>query len=155
MATKPTKKKTEPVEKPGRKTQKLNVWLASKFNWETRAHPLLLWPVFLRRAALHVIVAFVAIAIADGIGALGYHYLGQMPWIDAFLNASMILSAMGPVDHVTTTSAKIFSSLYALFSGIFLIAVMGLVLAPWAHRIMHKIHMDYDEPTSASGREEK
>ncbi|MGZ5493926.1 MAG: hypothetical protein ACXW3E_10810 [Thermoanaerobaculia bacterium] len=111
--------------------------------------------MFLRRAALHVIVAFVAIAIADAIGVLGYHYLGHLPWIDAFLNASMILSAMGPVDHVTTTSAKIFSALYALFSGIYLIAVMGIVLAPWAHRIMHKIHMDFDEPTSASGGEEK
>ena len=129
--------------------------LASKFNWESRAHALLPWPKFLRRAALHVIVAFAAISIADGIGVLGYHYLGHLPWIDAFLNASMILSAMGPVDRVATTSAKIFSSLYALFSGIFFIVVMGLVLAPWAHRIMHKIHMDYDEPTSASGREEQ
>jgi hypothetical protein len=129
--------------------------LASKFNWESRAHPLLPWPVFLLRAALHVIVAFVGIAIADTIGVLGYHYLGQLPWIDSFLNASMILSGMGPVDHVTTTSGRIFSSLYALFSGIFFIVVMGLILAPWAHRIMHRVHLDYDEPTSASGREEK
>jgi hypothetical protein len=122
---------------------------------ESRTQPLLPWPVFLLRAALHVIVAFVGIAIADTIGVLGYHYFGQLPWIDSFLNASMILSGMGPVDHVTTTSGRIFSSLYALFSGIFFIVVMGLILAPWAHRIMHRVHLDYDEPTSASGREEK
>jgi hypothetical protein len=129
--------------------------LASNFDFESRAHPLAPLPVFLRRAALHVFVAFVGIAIADGIGVLGYHYFGQLQWIDAFLNASMILSGMGQVDPVTTTSGRIFASFYALVSGIFFIAVMGIVLAPWAHRIMHKIHMDYDEPTSASGREEK
>jgi len=68
--------------------------------------------------------------------------LGGLGWVDAFLNASMILGGMGPVDRMTTTGAKIFAACYALFSGLVLIAVMGVVLAPWLHRMLHAFHVE-------------
>lgn len=115
------------------------------------------WPMFLHRAALHVAVGFTGILVALGIGMVGYHVTARLPWIDSFVNASMILGGMGPVDPLKTTSAKLFAGFYALFSGLVFIALMGVVLAPWAHRVLHRFHMDEDESgaTSASGREAK
>jgi hypothetical protein len=72
----------------------------------------------------------------------GYRVLGGLGWVDAFLNASMILGGMGPVDRMTTAGAKIFAACYALFSGLVLIAVMGIVLAPWLHRMLHAFHVE-------------
>ena len=87
---------------------------------------------------------------------IGYHFLGRLPWVDAFLNASMILGGMGPVDRLDSTAAKIFAGLYALFSGLVFIFIMGVVLAPWAHRFLHTMHLgDVEEPTSASARGSK
>lgn len=97
-------------------------------------------PAFLRRAARHFAVGLLAIVAADGLGTAGYHFLGHVPWVDAFLNASMILGGMGPVDRMESSGGKVFSSLYALFSGLFFIAVMGVVLAPWVHRMIHVMH---------------
>ena len=110
--------------------------------YEHRTHGLLPWPLFLRRAALHLVVGVAVIAAADAIGTLGYHFLGRQAWVDAFLNASMILSGMGPVDPLPTSGAKIFAACYALFSGVIFIGLMGVVLAPWAHRMLHWMHMD-------------
>ena len=76
------------------------------------------------------------------MGVVGYRILGGLPWVDALLNASMILGGMGPVDALHTDAAKIFASLYALFSGIVFIGVMGIVLAPFVHRSLHKFHLD-------------
>jgi hypothetical protein len=129
--------------------------LLSKFDYETGKHQLVPWPVFIRRAIVHIVMSLVAIGLADAAGTVGYHFLGHLSWLDAFLNASMILSAMGPVDRIDGTAAKLFAAFYALFSGIFFIVIIGIVLAPWAHRILHKIHLDYDEPTSPSVREER
>ena len=106
------------------------------------------WPLFLRRAAFHLVVTLGAVAIADLIGTIGYRFIGHLSWVDAFLNASMILAAMGPVDRMETTPAKIFSAVYALFSGVFFIVTIGFVLAPWAHRILHKMHFDEEDVTS-------
>ena len=128
-----------------------------RWTYESRAHKLLPFPLFLRRAAAHVVLSLVAVTAVDAAGTVGYHFLARLPWVDAFLNASMILSAMGPVDHVNGTAAKIFSALYALFSGVLFIVLIGIVLAPWAHRLMHRIHMDFDEPgaTTPGDREAK
>lgn len=82
------------------------------------------------------------VGIALGIGVLGYHYLGGLPWIDALVNASMILGGMGPVDPITNHSGKLFASAYALFSGVLFIGAASLVLTPFVHRIMHKLHME-------------
>ena len=75
------------------------------------------------------------------IGIAGYHWLAGLDWIDSLLEASMILGGMGPVNPITTTSAKLFASGYALFSGLVFIGLMGILLTPVIHRIMHKFHV--------------
>jgi hypothetical protein len=113
--------------------------------YEHRTAKLLEWPAFLRRASFHLTMGLLAIVFADGLGTVGYHRLAGVPWIDAFLNASMILGGMGPVDHMDTDSAKIFAACYALFSGLFFIAVMSVVLAPWIHRMIHIMHAEEEQ----------
>jgi hypothetical protein len=81
-------------------------------------------------------------AIALFIGVSGYHWLGGLSWVDSLLNASMILGGMGPVDPLRNDAAKVFASFYALFSGLFFIAVMGLMLAPITHMVLQKFHVD-------------
>jgi hypothetical protein len=73
---------------------------------------------------------------------LGYHYFEGMSWLDAFANASMILSGMGPFGPLQTDSGKLFAGLYALFSGLAFITTAGIILAPVAHRLMHKFHVE-------------
>ncbi len=107
--------------------------------YEHKRHHLLSWPHFIRRASRHLLIGIAIVAAADGVGTIGYHVAGDLDWIDSFLNASMILSGMGPVDHMSTPAAKLFAALYALFSGVVFIGVMGVVLAPWAHRLLHVV----------------
>jgi hypothetical protein len=85
------------------------------------------------------------LAIALAIGILGYHFIAGFPWIDALLNASMILTGMGPVGELTSTGAKLFASAYALFSGLVFITVIGVTLAPVLHRVLHEFHIDEDD----------
>lgn len=110
--------------------------------YERRTHRLLPWPAFLRRAARHVGLAALIVLVAVGTGTAGYRALARLPWIDAFLNASMILGGMGPVDRLDTGGAKLFAALYALFSGLVFVAVMGIILSPWMHRLVHKFHLE-------------
>jgi|KBSSwiS6_1023812.scaffolds.fasta_scaffold46902_1 hypothetical protein len=110
--------------------------------YEHHTHGLLAWPEFLRRAAGHLFVASLIVLASVVAGTFGYHLLGRLQWVDAFLNASMILSGMGPVDRLVTTSAKLFAALYALFSGLVLVSVIGITVAPWLHRLFHLIHLD-------------
>ena len=90
-------------------------------------------------------MAMVLTIVALGIGVLGYHFFEDMPWIDAVLNASMLLGGMGPVDHLNTAAGKLFASAYALFSGLVFIAIAGIVLAPVTHRLLHSLHVDEKE----------
>jgi hypothetical protein len=76
------------------------------------------------------------------IGMLGYRYIAGQEWPDAFLNAAMILSGMGPVGELKTTGAKIFAGVYALYSGLTLISIVGVVIAPVVHRFLHKFHLE-------------
>ena len=85
-------------------------------------------------------VAFTVMAVSLAIGVLGYHGFEGLSWDDSLLNASMILGGMGPVDPVKTMGGKLFASFYALYSGLLLIALMGLLLAPFFHRILHSFH---------------
>ena len=110
--------------------------------YEHRTHRVLAWPAFLRRAARHVAWGLAIVAGATGIGTAGYHAIARLPWLDAFLNAAMILSGMGPVDRMITPAAKLFAALYALFSGLVFIGVVGVVLAPWIHRLFHWLHLE-------------
>jgi hypothetical protein len=110
--------------------------------YEAHGHRLLAWPQFLRRAVRHALMAMVVLASVAGAGTLGYHRLGRLDWVDAFLNAAMILSGMGPVDRMPSDAAKLFAAFYALFSGLVFIGVIGIVLAPWVHRLFHWLHSE-------------
>ena len=110
--------------------------------YEHRTQPLLSRPKFLRRVGRHLVVALIIVGIALAIGVVGYRWLGGLSWIDSLLNASMILGGMGPVDPLKSDVAKIFASLYALFSGLAFIGVSGLMLAPFAHRLLHRVHLE-------------
>jgi hypothetical protein len=110
--------------------------------YEPRNRPLLSRAKFLRRVGRHLLVALFAIGVALAMGVLGYHFLGQLAWIDSLLNASMILGGMGPIDPLHSTAAKIFASCYALFSGLAFIGITGLLLAPFAHRLLHRFHIE-------------
>ena len=98
--------------------------------------------VFIKRLAGYAAAAILLILISLFIGIGGYHWLAGLGWIDSLLNASMILGGMGPVNSLGNTTAKVFASLYALFSGLVFIAVMGIVFSPIIHRILHKFHVD-------------
>jgi hypothetical protein len=98
--------------------------------------------VFQRRLVTHLLAAAAIIVFAIGVGMAGYMALAGMGAVDAFLNAAMILSGMGPVDDLPTSAAKIFAGFYAITCGILLIAVAGLVLAPVFHRMLHIFHAD-------------
>lgn len=98
--------------------------------------------VFTKRLFRYFGMALLLILSALFIGIAGYHWFAGFGWIDSFLNASMILGGMGPVNPLLNNTAKIFASLYAIFCGLVFIAVMGIVLSPIAHRMLHKFHMD-------------
>ena len=98
--------------------------------------------VFIRRMAKSLALAGLLILVALSIGVSGYHWIAGFGWVDSLLEASMILGGMGPVNQLPTTGAKIFASAYALFSGLMFIGVMGIVLTPVAHRLLHKFHID-------------
>ena len=87
-------------------------------------------------------VSLAMIAGALGLGIGGYHWIAGLPWIDALLNASMILGGMGPVDRLETVAAKVFASAYAIFSGLMFISVMGVIIVPVLHRVLHRFHLD-------------
>src|SRR5215216_2314592 len=114
--------------------------------YERRMQRLVPWRVFLVRASRHLFWALVMLGGAVGIGTYGYHATARLGWLDASLNASMILSGMGPVDRLDSSAAKVFASLYALFSGLVFLGIAGVVVAPWIHRLFHWIHLDDPSP---------
>jgi hypothetical protein len=101
--------------------------------------------VFARRVVESVVMAGILIAFALSIGIIGYHSIAGFDWVDSLLEASMILGGMGPVNQLATTGAKLFASGYALFSGLVFIAIMGIILGPLTHRMMHKFHIDEED----------
>jgi hypothetical protein len=113
--------------------------------FESRHHRLLSLSAFVRRMLAGLLLTITVIIIALGIGVLGYHHLAHFTWIDSLLNASMILGGMGPVGDLPNDGAKIFASAYAIFSGLVFISVMGIMLGPVAHRMLHRFHLDEDD----------
>ncbi len=92
--------------------------------------------------ARNALIIFAFISVSLFLGMLGYHLLEQMSWVDAFLNASMILSGMGPAATLTTPAAKLFAGCYALFSGLAFIAIFVMMLSPLIHHFFRKIHLE-------------
>jgi len=100
---------------------------------------------FIRRLGWSVAAGMGLIAFSLSIGMLGYHLLGGLPWIDAFLDAAMILSGMGPVAPLQGNAIKLFAGCYAIYCGIALIGTTGVILAPVIHRGLHKFHLEWDK----------
>jgi len=109
---------------------------------EHRKAPLLPRRAFYARVARSAGVGFLMVLVSLSIGMTGYHYFENLPWIDAFANAAMILSGMGPLTTLQTGSGKLFAGCYALFSGLAFIVIIGLIFAPVVHRFLHKFHLE-------------
>lgn len=112
--------------------------------YESKDERLAPLPVFYGRVFRNLIVASAILTVCLVIGILGYHYTDGISWIDSLHNASMILSGMGPVVEIKSTGGKLFSSFYALFSGVAFITNIGIILAPAAHRLFHSLHLEED-----------
>ena len=112
--------------------------------FEHHSQPLATQAEFTQRVLRYSLVTACVILFSLGIGVLGYHYLESLSWIDALLNASMILGGMGPVNALQTNAGKVFASFYALYSGIVLLASVGVLAAPIFHRFMHRFHLEIE-----------
>lgn len=113
--------------------------------YEAKHHPLASRGLFVRRIALHGAAAAALILVSLAIGMSGYMAFEHLARIDAFLNASMLLGGMGPVDLPRTEAGKVFAGLYALYAGLVFLVTVGLIFAPLIHRIMHRFHLENDK----------
>ncbi len=114
-------------------------------HFESKQQPLLSKAAFAKRLALNFAAASALILASLLAGMLGYHITEDMAWIDAFANASMILSGMGPLDPLKTSGGKLFAGFYALYSGLLLILASGIILAPLVHRLIHRFHLEKEQ----------
>ena len=119
--------------------------------FESRHQPLLSRAEFLRRQARYAVLALAIVFGSLLLGVVGYHSLEGLDWLDALLNASMILGGMGPVDELHTAPGKLFASFYALYSGLVVLVSAGVLFAPLLHRILHRFHVEMDTD-DADGR---
>ena len=102
-----------------------------------------------RRLASNALVVCGLILAALAVGAAGYHFLDGLDWLDATLNAAMILTGMGPVSPVERPAAKVFAIVYALLSGVFFLTMVAVLLAPAVHQFLHRFHLELDESRGA------
>lgn len=116
--------------------------------YENKSKPLLPIHLFYQRVLKNIAFASFILALCLVIGIVGFHYTANAPWIDALHNASMLLSGMGPVISIDSVGGKIFSSVYALFSGVVFITNIGIILAPIMHRLYHRLHLEEDDSNS-------
>ena len=110
--------------------------------FESKHQPLLSRAKFARRLAANFAVASALVGLSLLGGMVGYYTTEHLAWIDAFVNASMILSGMGPLDPPKTWGGKLFAGLYALYSGLLLLLASSIVLAPVVHRLFHSFHLE-------------
>jgi len=110
--------------------------------FEHRSQPLLHPLQFLIRLAYSLLIGTALIGVSLLAGMIGYHQLEQLDWLDSFLNAAMLLGGMGPIHSPATPGGKLFAGIYALYCGLAVIAVTGVILAPVAHRLLHSLHAE-------------
>ncbi len=110
--------------------------------YESKHQPLAPIQIFKTRIYKNFFYALLIIAVIWLMGIVGYHYIAHIPWIDAVHNSAMILSGMGPVVAIQNTAGKLFSSIYAIFSGIAFISSIGFMLTPAIHRLFHKLNLE-------------
>ncbi|HLO14649.1 MAG TPA: hypothetical protein VK206_07470 [Anaerolineales bacterium] len=113
--------------------------------FEHHKQPLATPTEFAQRMLRYSLITAGIILFSLGIGILGYHYFESLSWIDSLLNASMILGGMGPVNPLQTNAGKLFASFYALYSGIILLASVGILVTPIFHRFLHRFHLELEE----------
>lgn len=111
-------------------------------HFEKHNEPLLPFSKFIIRIVRSFMFGLLIIMATLFIGMWGYHALENMAWIDAFVNAAMILSSMGPLGQLQTFYGKLFAGWYAIFCGIIFILTMGVIFSPLVHRFLHKFHLD-------------
>jgi polyferredoxin len=97
---------------------------------------------FYHRLTRSFVVGAVLILFSLGVGIAGYHWIGELAWIDAFLDASMILSGMGPMSPLHSDAAKLFAGIYAIYCGITLLGTTAIIFAPAVHRALHRFHLE-------------
>jgi hypothetical protein len=112
--------------------------------FEHRREPMLPRSLFFRRVLRYGLVSLAFVVASLGIGMIGYHATEGLSWLDAFLNASMILTGMGPVNEMRTTAGKLFAACYALFSGVAFLTAVAVLFAPLFHRFLHRFHLDIE-----------
>jgi hypothetical protein len=110
--------------------------------YESRRQPLLTREKFIKRMLGHLAIAMSLLVVSLAVGMLGYMFFEHLSWIDAFLNAAMLLGGMGPVNPPLTASGKLFAGLYALYAGLVFIVTAALLFTPILHRVMHRLHWD-------------
>jgi hypothetical protein len=110
--------------------------------FERHKEPLLPRRSFYARLARGAVIGLAIVLASLSLGMAGYHWLEKLPWLDAFLNAAMILSGMGPVAPMQTSAGKVFAGCFALYSGLALITSISVVFAPVLHRFLHKFHLE-------------
>jgi hypothetical protein len=108
---------------------------------EHHSKPLLPFRLFIVRLLRYAGFALLLIGFSLAIGVIGYHYFNDLSWLDSLLNASMILTGMGPVDPMKDDAAKWFASAYAIFSGVAFLSTVAVFLTPLVHRFLHKHHL--------------
>jgi hypothetical protein len=116
--------------------------------FEHRQAPLLPRREYYHRLARHSLIALGLLVTGLLIGMGGYHFIEGLPWIDAFANAAMILSGMGPLDPIKTAAGRLFAGVYAIFSGVAFLSTVGILLAPVVHRSLHKFHLESRPPVA-------
>ena len=109
--------------------------------YEHHKQPLASRRVFAQRLGCNGLIGLLLLGFSLGIGMLGYHFLENLSWIDSLLNASMILGGMGPVSLLKTEAGKFFASFYAVYSGVILLASVGVLITPIFHRFLHHFHL--------------
>jgi hypothetical protein len=113
--------------------------------FEHRHQPLLPWRAFLGRIMVSTALGLTLVLVSLLIGMVGYHAFEGMNWVMAFANAAMILSSMGPMTPIHTDAGLWFAGIYALYSGLALILIIGIIFAPVIHRFLHHFHIDAEE----------
>lgn len=113
--------------------------------YERKEHPPISRASFVRRVVLHFTAAISLLLCSLLGGMAGYVYFDDLGWLDAFLNAAMLLGGMGPVNPLKTDAGKLFAGIYALYAGLVFLVIVGLMIAPVLHRILHKFHWDGNE----------
>jgi len=117
--------------------------MARKF--ESRKQPLMSQADFVKRMLQFALYSFLIVGFSMALGVVGYMYFGDLNFIDAFHMSALILTGMGPVAEMKTVAAKLFSSFYALYSGVAFLTMMATFLAPILHRLLHILHLDDEE----------